>query len=213
MAQAVACLSIPALCAADLNTTVNHEPRIMDLRLGEALGFAVPRMIRKLIRRHLATLQAFGEVCAMWNKPTERGGRPGRTYWLNKRQALFITAKSDTERAAHVTVRMVEVFDEVTSGATGAVSGPRRQYPAYPRPVSKATLITYATWLWGERVRVLEQIYPDLPPGHRTGVAVNNPGYFYHHPREDEVKPPPSTRAEMVLRIVGCAIPEPRPLG
>lgn len=213
MAQAAACLSIPALCAADLNTTVNHEPRIMDLRLAEALGFGRLYDIRKLIRRHIDTLRTFGEVCATWRKPSGKGGRPSQTYWLSKRQALFITAKSDTERAAHVTVRMVEVFDEVTSGAPGAVSGRRRQYPAYPRPVSKATLITYATWLWGERVRVLEQIYPDVPPGHRTGVAVNNPGYFYHHPREDEVAPAPSTRAEMVLRLVGGPIPEPRPLG
>ncbi|MFY9293365.1 MAG: hypothetical protein WAP03_22090 [Methylorubrum rhodinum] len=120
MAQAVTAYSTPAFSAADINTAINGEPRILDVRLGEALGFALPRMIRKLIRRHLATLEQFGKVCATWNKPSDRGGRPSQTYWLSKRQALFITAKSDTERAALVTVQMVEVFDAVTGGAAPA---------------------------------------------------------------------------------------------
>lgn len=201
MAQDVVPFSTSLITAADVNTTINGEPRIEDLRLAEALGFSLPRMIRKLIRRHLEALRQFGEVCAKWNKPSDRGGRPSQTYWLSKRQALYITAKSDTERAALVTVQMVEVFDAVTSGR----GLPKRQRRSrVPQPVSKNILVTYATWLWGERVRVLAELYPDVPPGHRTGVAVNNAGYFYHHPDGERVMPPPSTRAEQVLKLVGC---------
>ncbi|MGG3814199.1 hypothetical protein ABEV34_21505 [Methylorubrum rhodesianum] len=204
MAQDVVPFSTSLITAADVNTTINGEPRIEDLRLAEALGFSLPRMIRKLIRRHLEALRQFGEVCAKWNKPTDRGGRPSQTYWLSKRQALYITAKSDTERAALVTVQMVEVFDAVTSGR--AVTKPKRERRSrVPRPISKATLVSYASWLWGERVRVLEELYPDVPPGHRTGVAVNNPGYFFHHRHDERVMPPPSTRAEQVLKLVGVA--------
>ncbi len=51
-----------ALTVADLNIVAGDEPRMMDLRLAEALGFAHPRRIRALIRRHLAALKRFGEV-------------------------------------------------------------------------------------------------------------------------------------------------------
>lgn len=192
-----------AITVTDLNTTVNCEPRVLDLRLAEALGFTDRHMIRALIRRHLDTLKLFGEVTTQGSRPGKRGGRPGTDYFLNKRQALFITAKSDTERAALVTVEMVEVFDAVTSGRADRRIARR---PRAQRAVSRDVLATYATWLWGERRRVLEELYADLPPGHRTGVAVNA-GYFYHEARPGEVLAPPSTRAVNVLRMVGCPMP------
>ncbi len=202
MPQDVVPFNTSSLTAADVNTEINHEPRILDVRLAEVLGFGRLTDIRKLIRRHIEALRSFGEVCAKWRKPSDKGGRPSSAYWLSKRQALYITAKSDTERAAMVTVQMVEVFDAVTSGR--AVAKPKRQKRSLvPQPISKATLISYASWLWGERVRVLEELYPDVPPGHRTGVAVNNPGYFFHHRHDERVMPPPSTRAEQVLKLVG----------
>lgn len=141
MEQAVTAYSTSALSAADLNTTINCEPRIMDLRLAEVLGFDRTRDIRKLIKRHEAVLKGFAEVCATWRKPSAAGGRPGQTYWLSKKQALFITAKSDTERAALVTVQMVEVFDAVTSGATPPVTVKAyrraRPKPALPAPTTR----------------------------------------------------------------------------
>lgn len=117
---------IVQLTAADIDTTVNHEPRIEDLKLAEALGFERDRNIRALIEKHLQTLEGFGEVCCVRSKPTAKGGRPGRTFYLNRKQALFITAKSDTERAAHVTVQMVEVFDAVTRGREVEVRAHKR---------------------------------------------------------------------------------------
>ena len=51
-----------ALTINDINTTVNGEPRIHDLRLSEAFGFTQPRDIRKLIARHLETLKRL-RVC------------------------------------------------------------------------------------------------------------------------------------------------------
>jgi predicted ArsR family transcriptional regulator len=121
-----------ALTASDLNVTVNHEPRIHDLRLAEVLGFANKHMIRVLIRRHLEALKRFGEVSLVQEKPGKQGGRPGISFYLNKRQALYITAKSDTPRAAEITVEMVEVFDAYLAGKT-APAQEREAPKAIPR--------------------------------------------------------------------------------
>jgi len=85
-------------------------PRVEDVVLARALGFSEPLNIRKLIRRYLPDLAVFGEVFSKRKKPTSVGGRPGETFYLNEEQAIFITAKSDTPKAAEITVEMVRVF-------------------------------------------------------------------------------------------------------
>jgi hypothetical protein len=60
----------------------------------------------------------------MREKPTAKGGRPGGAYRLNKRQALYIIAKSDTPRAADLTVQMVDVFDAYLAGRDPGESVP-----------------------------------------------------------------------------------------
>jgi hypothetical protein len=122
MANAANTTNPSALSPADLNT-INDEPRIRDLRLAEALGMKNVHSIRELIERHLDALMTFGEVSRHAEKPTRRGGRPSAgAFYLTKKQALYITAKSDTERAALVTIQMVEVFDAATSPANAQPS-------------------------------------------------------------------------------------------
>lgn len=89
---------------------------IEDLRLADALGFSDRHMIRTLIKRHVEALQQFGEVSVMQRKPSAKGGRPSRVFYLNEEQAIFITAKSDTPRAAEITVEMVRVFRSYLKG-------------------------------------------------------------------------------------------------
>ncbi len=103
----------------------HDEPRIQDLHLAEKLGFANPYMIRTLIERNRPELERFGEVLVMATKTrlnsgnevfftvkkTPVGGRPGKDYYLNRKQVLYICAKSQTPNAAEVTITMVEVFD------------------------------------------------------------------------------------------------------
>lgn len=108
-----------ALTVADINTTINHEPRIKDFRLAELLGFKNPSQIRALITRHREALEQFGGFSpTVGENPTEIGkrGRPTIEYWLNKKQALYLCTKSDTPNATEVTIKMVEVFDAVTAG-------------------------------------------------------------------------------------------------
>lgn len=93
----------------DLNTTVNHEPRIMDVRLAELLGFNRSRNIRQIIERNLLDLERFGFCCTVQQKGR---GKAATVYYLNKKQALYICTLSKTPLATAVTIRMVEVFDE-----------------------------------------------------------------------------------------------------
>ncbi|CAK0764288.1 hypothetical protein WCLP8_3650002 [uncultured Gammaproteobacteria bacterium] len=80
-----------ALTIDDIEIIDNGEPRVHDLRLAKVLGFKQPRDIRKLIERHLKTLERLGGVCATVAQTSAKGGRPAQEYWLTKRQAAFLT--------------------------------------------------------------------------------------------------------------------------
>lgn len=90
---------------------IANEPRVADLKIAEALGYAQHRDIRQLIERNIEALCRFGEFRGTCRENKTGGrGRPTNCYMLNEKQALYITAKSNTERAAEITVAMVEVF-------------------------------------------------------------------------------------------------------
>lgn len=109
---------------SDINTEVNCEPRIQDLRLAEILGFERPRNIRQIIKRQKVALERFGELVCCTVKQTPKGGRPGREYYLNEKQALYLCTKSEAEHAIELTIQMVEVFHQVRRGQS-----PTRQAP------------------------------------------------------------------------------------
>lgn len=106
------------------------EPRMRDLDLADRLQFSDPHKIRDLICRHERALKRFGEVSATVAETTAMGGRPGRSYWLNRKQVLYLCAKSETPRAAEVTIAMVELFDAWLEGKTVPVREHMRRPPA-----------------------------------------------------------------------------------
>jgi hypothetical protein len=108
-------MSTHALSISDINTTVNHEPRILDVRLGAALGFKQPRMIRQLIERHKIALERIASVCCTIQQTSSKGGRPANEFYLTKKQALYIVTKSETENAVDLTIHVIEVFDAATN--------------------------------------------------------------------------------------------------
>lgn len=116
-----------ALTAADLNVTINHEPRISADRLAEVLGFARGRAINDLIERNMAALERFGEVCRTVRQTSAKGGRPGKTYWPNKRQALYLCTKSEAPFATEIVIEMVTVFDAHLTAK--AMPAPKRSLP------------------------------------------------------------------------------------
>ena len=107
--------------ASDINTTVNCEPRIEDVRLAQALGFKRPRDIRKLIERSKTELERFA-TCATVAHVVR--GNPSTTYYLTEKQAIYLCTKSEAEKAVEVTIQMVEVFYQYRHGVTTPVSPP-----------------------------------------------------------------------------------------
>lgn len=72
------------------------EPRVLDTHLARRLGFGQERDIRKLIARHRGALDELAP-----RSTVERGANGGDAteYYLNRKQALFITTKSETDKA------------------------------------------------------------------------------------------------------------------
>jgi phage antirepressor YoqD-like protein len=96
--------------------TVDGEPRILDIDLARSLGFAQPNEIRRLIVRHAKNLNDFSILVTV-TKIHHGPGRPAIEYWLNKQQALFITAKSNATVAIEMTVELIRRFDAYERGA------------------------------------------------------------------------------------------------
>ena len=104
-----------ALNLTDLQL-VEDQPRVLDLKIAERLGFDRPRDIRKLVDRNLARLSRRGEVCAVMAQTSDVGGRPGTEYWLTKWQAIKICMWSDAPNADAVQDEIADVFDAYTDG-------------------------------------------------------------------------------------------------
>lgn len=96
----------PVTFPAALIDTTSDELGIRDLDIAERLGMANPRTIRTAISDNSEELQGFGSLMVRASNPTERGGRPGREFWLNEGQALTVCIRE----AARVRRALIDVF-------------------------------------------------------------------------------------------------------
>ena len=92
---------------------IDGEARIRDITLGRDLEFDRPRDIRKLIERHLEPLQQFG-TCATVARVVR--GNPVTEYLLNRNQAIFIAAKSETPKATELVIGVIKRLDAFEKG-------------------------------------------------------------------------------------------------
>lgn len=104
-------------------TLIAHEgePRIRDVDLADRLGFDRPRDIRKLIARHADSLAELGPRATV---ARVINGGEATEHLLNKKQAIFITAKSETPAATEITIEIIERFDAYERGLIGAGTTP-----------------------------------------------------------------------------------------
>lgn len=109
------------------------EPRVLDLRLAEALGYERPRKIRDIIKSNIDELARHGEMVALVggvdaatsggieglprsgaslprSGANPNGGRPATEYLLTEGQALVVCLLARTERAADVRYQVISVF-------------------------------------------------------------------------------------------------------
>lgn len=62
-----------ALTISDLDTRLNHEPRIKNIRIGECLGMAQPLDIRRTIEANRAELERYGILVFAHGAKTSEG--------------------------------------------------------------------------------------------------------------------------------------------
>jgi len=97
--------------ASDIDTRVDHEPRLRDHRLAEDLGFSSVSDFRVFLEPHVAALERLGALAKVFEETSGRRIHPIWSWALNKRQALYICAAADTEAAGEVAVRVLDAFE------------------------------------------------------------------------------------------------------
>lgn len=93
---------------------IDGEARIRDIGLAERLGFSQARDIRKIIARHRGALSELGELAEQ--QEVVGKGQKVTAYFLNRKQAIFITAKSETATATDITIEIIEKFETYERG-------------------------------------------------------------------------------------------------
>jgi hypothetical protein len=171
------------------------EPRLLDLRVAEALAYSQPRDIRKLIQRKMDELQRYGEVCATMaqtegdegeNRATvarlhPKRGPMGAQFMLNEGQALLLCALSDTPKAPDARQMLIMGYMEWRRGqkTQPSLDAPT-DFMGQPFEITsdaakiwdiKLATVREARHLWGhERARAVWRqlglaVPPDTPVG------------------------------------------------
>jgi hypothetical protein len=116
---------------------IDGEPRVVDVDLSEQLGREGERQIRTLIKRHVARLEKTGKLLVFQEKGELRygsavqgdilpllrkeglvaatGTKPTIAF-LNKRQARWVVAKSETEAADDFLEKLLDLYDAWEAG-------------------------------------------------------------------------------------------------
>ena len=123
---------------SDLNTTVNHEPRVRDLLIAERLAMKNPHSIRLMIEANRAELETYGPISVAMRMVAIGSGaqREVTEYWLNEGQALVICALSRTPNAAAVRKALIDVYLEYRNGGKKVVpvKAHMRRAPSLDKP-------------------------------------------------------------------------------
>lgn len=98
-----------------LKSFEDGEPRVRDLDLAVALGYANPPQIRELIKRRDEQLEEFGIIRTVRINTGERGA-PATEFWLTEKQALLLCTYAETQRSDEVRIALVNVFIAYKSG-------------------------------------------------------------------------------------------------
>lgn len=120
------------LSITDLNTEINHVPRVLDLEIARRLGMTDPHSIRRMIEANRAELESYGPISDRQSEIRGRGRR-GREYWLNEGQALVLCALSRTPKAAEVRKAIIDVY----------MAWRQQQVPGFPDDETRRLMALY----------------------------------------------------------------------
>lgn len=127
-------------------TIVHHngEPMIEDLALALKLGYERPYAIRDLIKRmcEAGSLKP-DQVFRTASKTSEKGGRPGITYFLSEKAALKVITRSETEAADRITDEIIDVFMDARKGKLPGKPKPRSVDPVLQKTRQADALLSF----------------------------------------------------------------------
>ena len=103
--------AIAPIGMADLNV-IAGEPRILDIRIGERLGYERPRVVRELIERNREELETYGALAPRRTAQIIGKGRVQEVdeYFLNEAQTLLVCMFSKTPAAASIRKEVIRVY-------------------------------------------------------------------------------------------------------
>lgn len=127
------------------------EVRVLDLELAQQLEFAKPTKIRELIGRYRAALEQMGPLPTVGR--VINGGE-ATEFYLNKKQSIFITAKSKTAKATEITIDIIERFDAYERGEKPAAA------PALTREEQIAYALIASQQIVTEQRAKIERLEP-----------------------------------------------------
>jgi phage antirepressor YoqD-like protein len=132
---------------------IEGELRIRDQDLASRLGFERPRKIRDMIKRWMLELERMGP-CPTVGRVINGG--EATEFYLNRKQAIFITAKSETPAATEITIEIIERFDAYERGEGGDA--------ALLRKLNDPTAMRGLLLSYSEKVLALEASNAELAP-------------------------------------------------
>ena len=154
--------AIATLSISDLDTTINHEPRVSHRRLAQTLGMSRSNELARLIERNFEELERYGEVCGIIPQTTSKGGRPGKIWWLNEPQALLVIIRSDAPKAPDARQEVITVFMAYRRGTLEKPVQVREHRRAAPKRLPHDPRIVTLTPLEAHNLRALINTLPRL---------------------------------------------------
>ncbi len=136
------------------------------------IGFADPRAIRKLIKRNEAKLLQLGTRATVSRVTIT--GQPFEEFYLNKKQAIFIAMKSETEKAFEVQEDIIKVYDAYLTG-TPSVDMPMLRDLKIRDLAYCVRVFSLSRDLWSKQMmlyaikRLCGEMSLPMPPAHLLG--------------------------------------------
>jgi hypothetical protein len=156
-------------------TWVEGELRIRDADLGKRLGYPDPTRIRRLIEKHQESLKKISIL--PWEDEIRDGaGRPSKAYYLNRKQAIYIIAKSEMPTAIEITIEIIVRVDAYER----RVEAPPPDQPVLT-PDDRSAVGGIIKRVVASRIRPLFQIKEMLKHGVAAIKAASVRGAANHH--------------------------------
>lgn len=109
-------------------TILDGEARVTCRKLCDALGFALPQHLHRLIKARREELEDFGAILTFKGGKSGRG-RPTLNYYLNEQQATALCMWAETPKARAARRLIVEVFTAWRQGRLDATHSPDAPAP------------------------------------------------------------------------------------